>query len=148
MKTDVTVTKSKFHIFDIYPVLIQKTTSLQLKIKQSSTTGHVCKYQTKLCISRKLKQSFLWITSVYLNIGLLNFSHRRKPWLRKYLPHHHLQILIQGRVIYVKKISVYFLAICANFPCKKKNWIKSCRYGYFRDRILLSGQPLTYLIGK
>ena len=43
-------------------------------------------------------------------------THRRKPWLRKNLLHRHLQILIQRRVILKK--SVYFLAVCANFPCK------------------------------
>ena len=49
---------------------------------------------------------------------------------------------------YVKKISVYFLVICANFLCKiEKFELESGRCGYFRDRVLLSGHPLTYLQG-
>ena len=48
---------------------------------------------------------------------------------------------------YVKKNRVYFLAICANLTCKIENF-ESCRCGYIRDRILLSGQSLTYFIGK
>ena len=47
-----------------------------------------------------------------------------------------------------KNNSVYFLAICTNFPFKLRSWIRSCRCWYFRDRVLLSGNPLTYLIAK
>ena len=46
---------------------------------------------------------------------------------------------------FVKKISVYFLAICANFPCKTEKFESEFVCGYFWDRILLSGQPLTCL---
>ena len=55
-----------------------------------------------------------------LNSRHCNFSHRRKPWLCKYLLHHYLQIFIQGRVLkkFLKNNGVYFLAICVNFPCK------------------------------
>ena len=95
--------------------------------------GHVHKYQTQLCILAKLRKFFLWITSVYLNFRYSNFSHCRKPWLRKYLLHRHLQIFIQGRVFF-KKI--------------KQCLLLSSRCWYFRDRVLLSGQPLTYVIGK
>ena len=56
--------------------------------------------------------------------------------------------LFHSEKSYVKKISVYFLVICANFPCKiQKFELESCRCGYFRDRILPSEQPLTYLQG-
>ena len=51
-----------------------------------------------------------------------------------------------GRIM-LKKNRVYFLAICANLTCKIENF-ESCRCGYIRDRILLSGQSLTYFIGK
>ena len=71
-----------------------------------SRIGHVNKYQTQLCISKKLKKSFLWITSVYLNFRHWNFSHRGKS------PHFH-----SGKS-YVKKITVYFLPICTNFSYK------------------------------
>ena len=63
---------------------------------------HVHRYQTQLYISRKLKKRFLSITSAYLNFRYWNFSHRKKPWLRKYLLHQHHQILIQGRVMLKK----------------------------------------------
>ena len=46
---------------------------------------------------------------------------------------------------YVKKISVYFLAICTNLPCKIKKFELEVK-GV--GNILLSRQPLTYLIGK
>ena len=49
---------------------------------------------------------------------------------------------------YVKENnSAYFLAICTNFPCKIEKFELEV-VGYFRDKILLSGHPLTYLIGK
>ena len=64
-----------------------------------------------------LLKSFFWITSVYLNFRHGNFTHKRTPWLRKYLMHCHPQIFIQGRIT-LKNNSVYFLAICTNFPCK------------------------------
>ena len=46
--------------------------------------GRVHKYQTQLCISKNLKKT------VFLNFRHCNFSHRRKPWLHKYLPHQNL----------------------------------------------------------
>ena len=54
-----------------------------------------------------------------------------------------------SRKIYVKKNNiVYFLAICANFPCKiEKVELEVVSMGIL-DMILLPGQPLTYLIGK
>ena len=79
--------------------------------------GHVHEYQTQFCISRKLKKSFLWIASLYLNSRRWNFSNRTKPWLHKCLLRCHLQIFIQGRVM-LKNNSVYSLALCANLPCK------------------------------
>ena len=45
----------------------------------------------------------------------------------------------------LKKISVYFLAICVNIPYKIEKFELEV---VGMDRILLSGQPLTYLIGK
>ena len=42
---------------------------------------------------------------------------------------------------------VYFLAICANFPCKIEVELEVVGMGIL-DMILLPGQPLTYLIGK
>ena len=49
---------------------------------------------------------------------------------------------------YVKKMSVYFLAICAKLLCKTDKFkLEVVNCGYFRT-ILISGQPLTYLIGK
>ena len=76
----------------------------------------------------KTQKSFLWITSAYLGFCLL---------------HHLFQIFILWRVM-LKNNSVYFLAIYVNFPWKiEKFWISSCRCGFYRDRILLSGQQLT-----
>ena len=50
---------------------------------------------------------------------LLNFSHSRTP-----SPNFH-----SGKS-YVKKISVYFLAVCANFPCKiEKFELENVRVG-------------------
>ena len=45
----------------------------------------------------------------------------------------------------LKNNSVYFLAICANFPCKiEKFELEVVGVGIlFRDKILLPGQPLT-----
>ena len=90
------------------------------KLTIETLEGHVHKYQTQLCISRKPQKSFLWITSVYLNFTYSKFSHRRKLWSHKYLLHHHLQIFTEGRVMLKK--CVYFLAICANFPCKTEKF--------------------------
>ena len=56
------------------------------------------------------KKGFLWITSVHLNFRHWNFSYRRKPRLRKYLLHHHLQIFIQGRVML--KQCLFFSNLC------------------------------------
>ena len=78
-------------------------------------SGHVYKYQRQLrisSISRKLEK-----TSVCLNFRYWNFSHSTEPWLCKYLMHHHLQIVIQGRIM-LKNKSIYFSAICVNFPCE------------------------------
>ena len=53
---------------------------------------HNCAFQ------KNSKNVFLSLTSVYLNLRHWNFSHRREPWLHKYLLQHHLRIFIQGRV--------------------------------------------------
>ena len=74
--------------------------------------GHVHKYQTKFCISRKLKKSFLWITSVYLNF-IQKETMVTQISAASSSPNFH------SRKSYVKKITKFtFLAICANFPCK------------------------------
>ena len=66
-----------------YFLLFRLTNSIYLFVIRT----YVHKYQTQLCISRKLTKSFLWITSVGLNFRYWNFSHRRKPWLHKDLLH-------------------------------------------------------------
>ena len=77
-----------------------------------------CSWISKTIVDlKKTQKTFLWISSVYLNFRNWNFSRRGKPWLRKYLLHCHFQIFIQGRVM-LKKISVWFLAICVNYSCK------------------------------
>ena len=48
-------------------------------------TMHVLSYQTKLCILRKLKNSFLGIAltyDVYLNLDI-EISHTEKPWFKQ-----------------------------------------------------------------
>ena len=47
-----------------------------------------------------------------------------------------------------KNNSAYFLTICANFPCKIEKFELEVVGVGFGDRILLSGQPSSYLIGK
>ena len=71
----------------------------------------------QLCISRKLKKNILWITSVYLKFRHWNFSHRRKPWLCKYLLHCHLKIFIQGRVM-LKKSQCLLLSNLCQLPMR------------------------------
>ena len=94
------------------------------------------------------QENSIWITFVYLNFRHWNFSHRRKPWLRKYLLHRHLQIVIQWKVM-LKNNRVYFLAICANFPCKiEKFELEVVGVGILGTGFCFQGQPLTYSIGK
>ena len=50
---------------------------------------------------------------------------------------------------YFLKIGIYFLAICANSPCKiEKSELSVVDVGILGDRILLSRRLLTYLIKK
>ena len=57
---------------------------------------HAHKYQTQHFVHFKKtppppqkKKKKLWITYGYLNFRHWNFWHKRKPWLCKYLQHHH-----------------------------------------------------------
>ena len=65
----------------------------------------------------------------------------------QYLLYFDLQIFIQGRVM-LKKITAYFLAICANFLWKIEKFnLEGVGVGILGTGFC-SRQPLAYLIGK
>ena len=77
-----------------HPVIIKWLRILFINIRHKSS---VHKHQAQMCISRRPRKSFSWITSVYLN---------QSPRLCKHLLHRHLRIFIQRRFM-LKKITVF-----------------------------------------
>lgn len=65
--------------------------------------GHVDKYLAQLSISKKLKESFLWITSMHVNHETMVTQ---------------IPAALPPSSFYSEKSYVYFLAICAKFAVK------------------------------
>ena len=107
---------------------------------QTINNNRACsyKYQTQLCILKTQKKFFDNNFCVHEHQTVKTVPQKETMFTQISAASPSPNVHSGKSYICLKNALFIFQRISANFLCEKKNW----------DRIMLSGQPLTYLIGK